>query len=76
MDEPLKGQVRDAFAGSVDVVWQVMTGIAGIGVLASLLMQDLPLQNLMDEKWRLEKLSEADIPLRNVEEDKLPTEKV
>jgi hypothetical protein len=36
-----------------------MTGILFIGFLASLLMQDIPLQNVMDEKWGLEQPAEA-----------------
>ena len=35
-----------------------MTGITGIGIVASLFMQDLPLPNLKDEKWQMEKPSQ------------------
>jgi hypothetical protein len=54
LTQPLKRQVQDAFAGALKVVWGVMLGIMAIGALASLLMPDLPLQNVMDEKWGLE----------------------
>ena len=54
LEEPLKNQVRDAFASSTAMVWQIMAGIAGIGVLASLLMPGLPLPNLKDDKWQLD----------------------
>ena len=59
MEEPLKDQVRDAFGASIAVVWQVMTGIAAIGIVASLFMQNLPLPNLKDAKWQMEKASET-----------------
>ena len=50
----------DAFSGSLQTVWQVMTGIVCVGLLASLLMQDIPLQNAVDEKWALGKSSEVE----------------
>lgn len=58
MEQPLKDQVRDAFGGSIVVIWQVLIGIAGIGIIASLFMPDLPLPNLKDEKWQMEKSSD------------------
>ena len=59
MDEPLKDQVRDAFGSSTAVVWQVLTGIAVIGMVASWFMQDLSLPKLKDDKWQMEKPSGA-----------------
>jgi hypothetical protein len=41
--EPLRSDVRQAFADSLQDVWKVMAGIAGVGLLASLLMKRLPL---------------------------------
>ena len=52
--EPLQSEVRAAFADSISVIWQVMVGIAGIGLLASFLMEGLPLHTAMDDKWGLE----------------------
>ncbi|KAI0833819.1 Mfs1.2 [Trametes gibbosa] len=52
--QPLKDEVRRAFGDSLSVVWQVMVGILGIGFLASLLMRDVPMHNMLDDKWALD----------------------
>ena len=54
LPHPLRDEVREAFAGSISVIWEVMCGIAGMGFLASLFMEDLPLHTAVDEKWALE----------------------
>ncbi|KAJ3557850.1 hypothetical protein NM688_g1248 [Phlebia brevispora] len=51
LPEPMQGEVREAFAGSIIIIWQVMVGIAGIGLLASFAMKGLPLHAAVDEKW-------------------------
>ncbi|KIP07377.1 hypothetical protein PHLGIDRAFT_105716 [Phlebiopsis gigantea 11061_1 CR5-6] len=51
LDEPLKREVQDAFAGSIAVIWQVLIGISGLGFLASLAMKGLPLHSNVDERW-------------------------
>ncbi|KAF9236981.1 major facilitator superfamily domain-containing protein [Melanogaster broomeanus] len=48
----LLAQVEDAFAGGLMVIWQVLLGIAGLGLLCSLPMKGLPLTNSLDERWR------------------------
>lgn len=42
-----------AFADSLAVLWEVMIGIAVLGLLSVLLMRELPLQNVLDEEWGL-----------------------
>ena len=54
LDEPLKDQVRNAFGESLQVVWQTMIGISGLGLLSAMLMKGLPLHTEVDEKWALE----------------------
>lgn len=54
LEEPLRTQVRIAFADSIAVVWRVLLGIAGMGFLASLAMKSLPLHTQVDEQWGLE----------------------
>ena len=62
LHEPLKTQVRGAFAASLDVLWEVMIAMAGLGLLSSLLMRELPLQNVLDETWGLKnEESKADV---------------
>lgn len=54
LPEPLRTEVRVAFADSISVIWDVMAGIAGMGLLASLAMKGLPLHTELDERWGLE----------------------
>ncbi|KAK7061333.1 MFS domain-containing protein [Favolaschia claudopus] len=54
LDESLKKQVQAAFAQSIAVIWQAMIGIAGLGLLFSLLMAEVPMANTVDEKYALE----------------------
>ena len=57
LDEPLRSEVRQAFAESLRVVWQVLIGIAGIGLLSSLFMRGLPLHTEMDRRWAMDNVS-------------------
>ncbi|KAI0083281.1 iron permease [Irpex rosettiformis] len=54
LPEPLRTEVRTAFAESIRVIWQVLTGIAGMGFLSSLAMKGLPLHTQVDERWGIE----------------------
>lgn len=54
LPEPLKTTVRDAYADSTAKIWEVMCGIAAIGLIASLFMESLPLHTEVDRKWGLE----------------------
>ena len=53
-DEQLKQQVRIAFANAVQLVWRVMIGISGAGLLSCLLMKEEQLRTDMDEQWGLQ----------------------
>ena len=54
LSDEFQVQVRDAFAGSLVVLWEVMIGVAGMGLLGSLLMKGVPLHTHTDEKWGME----------------------
>ncbi|KAA1466939.1 MFS general substrate transporter [Dentipellis sp. KUC8613] len=54
LPQPLKDEVRRAFADSVRVIWQVLTGISGLGLLISLAMKGLPLHTSTDEDWGMQ----------------------
>ncbi|KAI1791873.1 Mfs1.2 [Ganoderma leucocontextum] len=43
MQEPAKDVVRRAFAESLQTVWRILIGVAGVGLIASLGMKALPL---------------------------------
>ncbi|KAI0772152.1 Mfs1.2 [Irpex lacteus] len=54
LEEPLRSEVRNAFAESLRVIWQVLIGIAAMGMLSSLMMKALPLHTQVDERWGIE----------------------
>ncbi|PSR75424.1 hypothetical protein PHLCEN_2v9129, partial [Hermanssonia centrifuga] len=51
--EPAQSEVREAFAQSIIVIWQVMIGISCIGLLSCFGMKALPLHTEVDGKWGL-----------------------
>ena len=53
LGEPLKDEVRDAFADSLDVLWEVMIAVSGVGFLSAWIMRGIPLQQIGDENWGL-----------------------
>ncbi|KAI0343447.1 MFS general substrate transporter [Trametopsis cervina] len=55
LEEETRNQVRFAFAESLIVVWQVLIGISGIGLVASLFMKGLPLHTDIDRKWVIDR---------------------
>lgn len=76
LEPELKTQVQVAFAGSLQVVWQVLTGICGLGLLLSLAMKKLPLHTHTDEHWGVKDSSPvAEVELgstpKEVDEDRL-----
>ncbi|KAF7340295.1 Iron permease [Mycena venus] len=54
LQEPLRTQVRVAFAESMKVVWWTTTGIAGLGFLLSLCMKHYKLHTAVDKDWGME----------------------
>ncbi|KAF7356272.1 Efflux pump FUS6 [Mycena venus] len=61
LPEPLKSQIQVAFADSLRVVWQVLIGVAGAGLLVSLAMKRLPLHTEVDRKWGIENANGTDV---------------
>lgn len=51
LEEPLLGEVRAAFASSLQRIWQVMAGISGLGLLISLFMRHVSLHTSVDSDW-------------------------
>ncbi|TCD70608.1 hypothetical protein EIP91_002638 [Steccherinum ochraceum] len=54
LPEPLKHEVRVAFADGVSRIWIVMTALGAAGLASSFLMRDVPMQKIVDPKWVLE----------------------
>ncbi|CAK5284765.1 unnamed protein product [Mycena citricolor] len=65
LPEPLQTEVRAAFARSLQTVWWATTGIAGLGLLFSLLMKPYPLHTAVDRDWGMEGTQSG----RDVEKD-------
>ncbi|KAI0655295.1 iron permease [Cubamyces menziesii] len=53
LDEPLKTEVREAFAASMSVIWKVMTGLCGAGILTLSLLREAPMVKHTDETYGL-----------------------
>ena len=54
LDEPLRSEVRAAFADSMRVIWLVMVGISGAGLLTVVLLKEVPMKDMTDERYALE----------------------
>ncbi|KAI0791733.1 MFS general substrate transporter [Abortiporus biennis] len=63
LPEPARTEVRVALGDGISVLWEVLMGIAGVGVLASLMMKGLPLHTQVDENWGLEEKRDDDMDL-------------
>ena len=59
LPEPIRDEVRQAFGDGFAVIWQVMAGIAGIGLISTVLMKALPLHTEVDERWGLEDMNQG-----------------
>ncbi|KAI0311002.1 hypothetical protein OF83DRAFT_1032136, partial [Amylostereum chailletii] len=51
LNEPLKTEVRAAFAGALKVVWEALAGIAAAGLVVSFAMKHFPLHTYVDSEW-------------------------
>lgn len=71
LEEPFRTSVKEAFADSLQVYWQVLIGISALGFLSSLLMKGLPLHTSMDENWGLVQEREKG-PNASVRENPVP----
>ncbi|KAF8800200.1 MFS general substrate transporter [Phlegmacium glaucopus] len=55
LQEPLKTQVQEAFVQSLQLIWKVLAGLCGLGLLSTFLMEGLPLHSVTDEAWVMQK---------------------
>ncbi|GAA5907394.1 MDR family MFS transporter [Sporobolomyces salmoneus] len=60
LPEPLRSQVREAFADSIRTIWYAMIGVAGVAFLFSLTLKSIPLTKERDENWGLEEPSKKE----------------
>jgi hypothetical protein len=73
LPDPLQLEVREAFVTSMNVVWKVMIGISGLGLLTLPLLRELPMNQSTDENFGLKeknKVGEASGESGLMEEEK------
>lgn len=51
LPEPLRDQVRSAFAESMRVLWRVLIGVSAMGALCVFGMKELPMHETTDQEW-------------------------
>ncbi|KAH9933608.1 iron permease [Epithele typhae] len=54
LPDPLRDEVRAAFAKSMSTVWKAILGFAAAGILTVMLMREVPMQQHKDETYGLE----------------------
>jgi len=60
LPEPLRTQVRVAFADSIRVIWLVMIPFGGVGLITALGMKAYKLETVTDEQWGIAQNKNAD----------------
>ena len=53
LEEPFRRQVQDAFAGSLQIFWYLLGGIAVLGMAVAFLMKGYPLHTSKNIEWGL-----------------------
>ncbi|KAJ7598412.1 iron permease [Mycena floridula] len=54
LPEPLRSQVRVAFASSMATIWKVMIGFAGAGLISVAFLKEVPMRTHTDETFGLQ----------------------
>lgn len=54
LPEPLRSQVRAAFADSMAVIWKTMIGISGLGIITLFFLKELPMNLFTDDSFGLD----------------------
>ncbi|KAF5319764.1 hypothetical protein D9758_018849 [Tetrapyrgos nigripes] len=54
LPSPLQTEVQTAYAASLKTLWQMLIGFSSAGLIASLLMQKVTLNNELDSKWAVQ----------------------
>ncbi|TCD60225.1 hypothetical protein EIP91_010533 [Steccherinum ochraceum] len=58
LPEPLRTQVRVAFADSMALIWESMIGISGLGLISLLFLREIPMREDTDATYGLEERGE------------------
>ncbi|KAJ6498098.1 MFS general substrate transporter [Mycena vitilis] len=49
VSEPTRSEIRAAFADSISVIWKVLSGLAGAGLIVSLFMKEVPMHSTVND---------------------------
>jgi len=60
LPEPLRTQVRAAFAESMSVIWKTMIGFAGAGIITVLFLKEIKMHKVTDERFVLDQSSQEE----------------
>ncbi|KAG8946147.1 hypothetical protein FRC04_012002 [Tulasnella sp. 424] len=61
LPEPMRTEVRVAFASSLRVIWLTMIGLCGLGLICALGMKELKMHEVTDEDWGMEERKKVEI---------------
>ncbi|KAF8584813.1 iron permease [Ramaria rubella] len=53
LEEPLRTEVRQAFAASMSIIWKTMIGLAGGGFLSVFMLREIAMHQVTDENFTL-----------------------
>ncbi|EIW60814.1 iron permease [Trametes versicolor FP-101664 SS1] len=76
LHEPLRTEVREAFAESLATIWRVMAGVCAAGFVAVVLMREVPMPTYTDDQYGLQQQKESEGGLTHVETGELSEDKV
>ncbi|KAH9902443.1 iron permease [Cubamyces lactineus] len=54
LEDPLRAEVRDAFAASLSLVWKAMIGFSAAAFVTTLALREVPMQRQTDDTYGLE----------------------
>lgn len=74
LDEPLRTEVREAFAESLATIWRVMAGVCVAGFVAVVLMREVPMPTYTDDQYGLQEQKDSEGGLTHVETGELSEE--
>nr|VWO94563.1 Threonine dehydratase (EC (Threonine deaminase) [Ganoderma boninense] len=70
LPEPLRTEIQDAFADSFSVIWKVMVGFCGAGLLSVFLLEEVPMLQDTDETYGLKSKESSHSTVTDLEKGK------
>ncbi|KAI9059060.1 iron permease [Trametes sanguinea] len=67
LPEPLRTEVRAAFATSMSVIWKTMAGLCGVGIVTLFFMKEVPMVKHTDETYGLQEKAAVVAPTKSLQ---------